>query len=65
MKLFLVLFLLFCLLCLSSAAFADAGLPELPEKPPMEYRKSVQDGGLVQRIEYPSKDYYGDRAEIT
>ena len=78
MKLFLILFLLVCLLCLSSAAFAETGLPELPEKLPMEYRKtiqdgglvqkiyrkSVQDGGLVQRIEYPSKDYYGDRAEI-
>ncbi len=65
MKLFLILFLLVCLLCLTAAAFAEPGLPDLPEKLPMEYRKSVQDGGLVQRIEYPSKDYYGDRAEIT
>ena len=65
MKLFLILFLLVCLLCLAAAAIAETGLPELPEKLPMEYRKTISDGGIVQKIEYPSKDYYGDQAEIT
>ena len=66
MKLILVLLVL-CLLCVSVPSLAESGsLPELPERLPYTYRKPLSEGaGTVEQIEYPSKDYAGDGAEVT
>ena len=57
LKLLLILFLLLGLLCITAVSCAES--PDLPEKLPFEYGRPI-DGGTVQQIEYPSKDYYGD-----
>ena len=65
MKLFIILILLVCLLCCSVSALAGSGsLPDLPDKLPPEYRKTLNEGGTVLKIEYPSKDYSGDRKDL-
>ena len=66
LKLFIILVLLICLVCCSVSAIAGSvsDLPDLPDKLPLEYRKALKEGGTVQRIEYPSKDYHGDQKEI-
>ena len=67
MKLFLV-FLLLLSLVGSSAAVAESAsmLPDLPDKLPVEYKKTMKEGGgTVEKITYPSKDYTGDGAEVT
>ncbi len=67
MKLILILLLALCLFgrTASVRAEAPAGLPELPERVPDQYTSTLRDGGTVTRIEYPSRDYYGDQKEIT
>ena len=64
MKLFVILLLFLCLLCFAAISIAEPALPELPEKLPDEYKQTLPEGGTVLRIEYPSKDYYGDKADI-
>ena len=67
MKLFLVVLLLLSLVG-SSAAVAESAsaLPDLPDKLPVEYKKTMKEGGgTVEKITYPSKDYTGDGAEVT
>ena len=32
---------------------------------PLEYQRKVENGGTIEHISYPTKDYYGDQAEIT
>ena len=67
MKLFLV-FLLLLSLVGSSAAVAESAsmLPDLPDKLPVEYKRTMKEGGgTVEKITYPSKDYTGDGAEVT
>ena len=61
LKMFLILFLLLGLLCFAAVSCAETA--DLPEKLPVEYARPI-DGGTVLQIEYPSKDYYGDQAEI-
>ena len=58
--------LLLLLLCCCSPAAADpAGFPELPDRLPAEYKRVLREGGgTVERIEYPSRDYAGDGAEV-
>ena len=60
-------------LCLTAAAgcvAAESQSPEEGEVPmfeneiPAEYRTKVPDGGRVEEITYPSRDYYGDQAEV-
>ena len=68
MKLILTVLLLCCLLggAASSLAESAPALPDLPEQLPLEYRRSLKEGaGTVTAIEYPSRDYTGDRAEVT
>ena len=50
-------------LCLISVSCAE-GI-ELPDKLPQEYLVGMQGGGTVEKIQYPSKDYSGDQAEVT
>ena len=38
---------------------------EFEDKIPDEYLRRVENGGTVEKIAYPSKDYTGDGAEIT
>ena len=67
MKLILTVLLLCCLLggAASSLAESAPALPELPEQLPLEYRRSLKEGaGTVTAIEYPSRDYTGDGAEV-
>ena len=59
MKLLLILILCLCLFCGSASAF-----PELPDELPVEYRRPMAEGGTVEQISYPSKDYTGDGAEV-
>ena len=63
MKLFLFVLLIICLVCCTAACFAESAGPAM--EIPAEYKTAVPDGGTVLRIEYPSKDYAKDRAEIT
>ena len=63
LKLFIILVLLICLVCCSVSALAGS-VSDLPDKLPLEYRKVLKEGGTVQRIEYPSKDYHGDQKDI-
>ncbi len=67
MKLFLTLVLCLCLsVCVLPAAGSASGLPELPDRLPVEYKKTMPEGGgTVEKITYPSKDYTGDGAEVT
>ena len=67
MKLILTILLLCCLLggAASSLAASAPALPDLPEQLPLEYRRSLKEGaGTVTAIEYPSRDYTGDGAEV-
>ena len=66
LKLFIILMLIVCLICSSVAALAESatGLPDLPDRLPLEYKKILKEGGTVRKIEYPSKDYYGDQKDI-
>ena len=67
MKLFLI-FLLLLSLVGSSAAVAESAsmLPDLPDKLPVEYKRTMKEGGgTVEKITYPSKDYTGDGAKVT
>ena len=63
MKLFLFVLLIICLVCCAAACFAESAGPAI--EIPAEYKTAVPDGGTVLRIEYPSKDYAKDSAEIT
>ena len=68
MKLILPVFLACCLLCSAGASLAESApaLPDLPEQLPLEYRRSLKEGGgTVTAIGYPSRDYTGDGAEVT
>ena len=68
MKLFLLILMLVCLLCCAAASLAEgsAELPDLPEQLPAEYKVPLEEGaGTVQKIQYPSRDYTGDGAEVT
>lgn len=67
MKLFLTLVLCLCLFaCVLPSAGSASGLPELPDRLPVEYKKTMPEGGgTVEKITYPSKDYTGDGAEVT
>ena len=40
-------------------------IPAVENEIPAAYRKNVQNGGTVEKIRYPSKDYNGDQTEIT
>ena len=69
MKCIFVLILVLALFCCALPASAETvsirGI-ELPERLPVEYKKTLPEGGgTVQKIEYPSRDYTGDGAEIT
>ena len=67
MKLFLSILLMISLVCSIAASVAEspASLPDLPEELPVEYRRSVKEGaGAVEQIQYPSRDYTGDGAEV-
>ena len=63
LKLFIILMLIVCLVCCSVSALAESAssLPDLPDRLPLEYKKILKEGGTVRKIEYPSKDYYGDQ----
>ena len=67
MKLFLTLVLCLCLFaCVLPAAGSASGLPELPDRLPVEYKKTMPEGGgTVEKITYPSRNYTGDGAEVT
>ena len=57
--------LLFLAGCAAAAVCEPAGLPELPDRLPLEYKRIMREGGgTVERIEYPSRDYTGDGAEV-
>ena len=67
MKLFLAILVLACLLCCAAVSLAEesAALPDLPERLPVEYKTYLKEGaGTVKKIQYPSKDYTGDGAEV-
>ena len=67
MKPVLILFLLLSLLCLTATAAAESAsrLPELPDRLPVEYKSAMREGGgTVEKIQYPSRDYTGDGAEV-
>ena len=66
LKLFIILMLIVCLVCCSVSALAESAssLPDLPDRLPLEYKKILKEGGTVRKIEYPSKDYYGDQKDI-
>ena len=64
MRLFFVVLMLLCLF--GCAAAESAQLPELPDRLPVEYKKTMAEGGgTVEKIQYPSRDYTGDGSEIT
>lgn len=68
MKLCLLVLLLGCLVCCAAAAAAEsvASLPDLPDILTSEYRTPLKEGaGTVRKIQYPSRDYTGDGAEVT
>ena len=68
MKLFVIVLLLVSLFCCSAAAIAESAstLPDLPDRLPVEYKKTMKEGGgTVEKITYPSRDYTGDGAEVT
>ena len=68
MKHIIPLFLVLCLLWGSGTAAAESAssLPDLPDRLPVEYKKTMKEGtGTVLKIEYPSRDYTGDGAEVT
>ena len=68
MKLSVTVLLLLCLVFGAAASLAEpiASLPELPDRMPVAYKKALgEGGGTVEKIEYPSKDYTGDGAEVT
>ena len=68
MKRIIPLFLILCLLLGSCAAAEESAssLPDLPDRLPAEYKTTMKEGcGTVRRIEYPSRDYTGDGAEVT
>ena len=44
---------------------APGTVPAVENEIPAEYRQTVKNGGTVEKIHYPSKDYNGDQAEIT
>ncbi len=48
-----------------SAESAEEAAVTFSDTVPEEYRKKIADGGSVERIAYPSRDYAGDGAEIT
>ncbi len=66
LKLLIILMLLVCLVCCSVSVLAESAssLPDLPDTLPLEYKKILKEGGTVRKIEYPSKDYYGDQKDI-
>lgn len=66
MKLFLPLLVLACLLCCAAVSLAEesAALPELVNRLPTEYKEFTREGGTVSRIQYPSRDYTGNGAEV-
>ena len=47
-----------------SASFAEK-LPEPADRVPEEYTRPAENGGTVEKIEYPSRDYAGGGAEVT
>ena len=63
MKTILFVLLLACLLCGVVSCFAETAEPAM--EIPAEYKTAVPEGGTVTRIEYPSRDYARDSAEIT
>ena len=64
-KRFLTLFVLLLLLCLSAGTAGSAGFPDLPARLPAAYKSVLREGGgTVERIEYPSRDYTGNGAEV-
>ena len=67
MKRIMIMMLAACLLCFGPAAAGSAAtLPELPDRLPVKYTATMSEGGgTVELIQYPSKDYNGDGAEVT
>ena len=60
--------LLLCLLgtAVSASAESASALPDLPDTIPAAYKKAMKEGGgTVRKIQYPSKDYTGDEADVT
>ena len=66
MKRVLCVLLTLVMLAGLAAAAAD-GMEDFvfEDKIPDEYLRRVENGGTVEKIGYPSKDYYGDGADIT
>ena len=68
MRCIVSLLLCLCLLCASGIAAAESSssLPDLPDRLPLEYKQYMKEGGgTVKNIQYPSRDYTGDGAEVT
>ena len=64
-KMISLIILLSILLGAAASAESAIGAVELEVKLPSEYMTGVKDGGKVEKIAYPSRDYSGDGAEIT
>lgn len=68
MKRVFPLFLTLCMLCGTGIAASESAfsLPDLPDRLPYEYTTFMnRGGGTVWRIQYPSRNYTGDGAEVT
>ncbi len=68
MKTAVLILALLGLLCAAAGSSAESApaLPELPDRLPAEYKKTMHENcGTVEWIQYPSKDYTGDGADVT
>ena len=63
MKMILFTLLVICMMSGAVSGFAEKDGPAM--EIPAEYKTAAEGGGTVTRIEYPSRDYAGDNAEIT
>ena len=53
------------MLCVPGSMAEGMGNFEFADEIPSEYLHSVDNGGEVKKISYPSKDYFGDGADVT
>ena len=53
------------MLCVTGSIAEGMGNFEFADEIPSEYLHSVDNGGEVRKISYPSKDYFGDGADVT